>query len=227
MANSGPDSNGSQFFITLAPTPWLDGKHSVFGEVVAGTDKVVDLIRQGDTIKSIKIERIGVKAEAFKNDTAALKGHIERITAQRAGAAKAAGAGDAKLIAKNWPNAVTTKTGLKYLVKRPGTGPSPRRGDPVSVHYVGSLLSGKTFDSSRKRGQPLTFPVGTGRVIKGWDEALLLMKKGELRTLIIPPALAYGARAMRDREGRTVIPANAWLVFDVELVQIGARPPRR
>ena len=101
-----------------------------------------------------------------------------------------------------------------------GTGEPAVAGDEVSVHYTGWLYDqsapdkrGEKFDSSHDRGQPLVFRLGTGRVIRGWDEALGQMKKGEKRTLIIPPELAYG-----ERGAGGVIPPNAWLVFYVELV---------
>lgn len=220
MANSGPHSNGSQFFITLVPTTWLDGKHSVFGEIVVGMD-VVKKIEKGDKIKSVKIKRIGDEAKAFKNDQAAMQKYVQEAVAELRKAEKGATAGVEKMIAEKWPGAEKSKTGLRSLVKRKGSGRTPKRGEAVIVHYVGTLLSGKEFDSSRKRGQPFVFPVGVGRVIKGWDEALLRMTKGELRTIVVPPSLGYGGRDMRDQQGNVVIPANSWLVFDVELLEIG------
>jgi peptidylprolyl isomerase len=115
-------------------------------------------------------------------------------------------------IDKQWPKAVTTPSGLKYVVVEEGSGDTPKKGAMVTVHYTGKLLNGKKFDSSYDRKQPIDFPVGSGQVIKGWDEALLSMKKGEKRVLIIPPSLGYGP------SGRGPIPPNAIMVFDVELV---------
>jgi len=116
-------------------------------------------------------------------------------------------------IEKRWPKAITTSTGLKYVIKKEGEGDAtPSPGTMVKAHYTGWLLDGTKFDSSVDRGEPIEFPVGTSQVIAGWDEALLAMKKGEKRTLIIPPQLGYGGR----RKGS--IPANSTLVFDVELV---------
>ena len=106
----------------------------------------------------------------------------------------------------------TTPTGLKYIDEVIGTGRSPKTGDKVKVHYTGTLVDGTKFDSSRDRNQPFEFPLGIGRVIKGWDEALALMSKGEKRTLIISPDIGYGAR------GKGKIPPNATLIFEVELV---------
>lgn len=112
----------------------------------------------------------------------------------------------------------TTESGLKYAVLKPGKGAVAKAGDHVHVHYTGWLKSdGKKFDSSRDRGEPIDFDLGGGMVIKGWDEGVAGMKIGEQRQLVIPPALGYGERGA----GRGVIPPNATLVFDVELVKIG------
>ncbi|NNM74519.1 FKBP-type peptidyl-prolyl cis-trans isomerase [Enterovirga aerilata] len=115
---------------------------------------------------------------------------------------------------------VTTPSGLKYRDEVVGTGPAPKNGQSVSVHYTGWLdeggKPGRKFDSSRDRGQPFSFPLGQGRVIRGWDEGVATMKVGGRRTLIIPAELGYGARGAGG-----VIPPGATLIFDVEL--LGAR----
>jgi peptidylprolyl isomerase len=109
---------------------------------------------------------------------------------------------------------VTTPSGLKYTDEVVGTGPSPTIGSNVTVHYTGTLENGTKFDSSVDRHQPLTFVIGTGSVIKGWDEGVMSMKVGGKRKLIIPPNLAYGAA------GRSGIPPNSTLNFDVELLGV-------
>ena len=212
MANSGPGTNGSQFFITHKATPWLDGKHTVFGRVVKGQE-VVDKIAQGDLMEKVLIHRVGGKFSDYRAD----QEQFDKLLAALLQRDKDLGEGKARetedLIAKKWPGAVKTASGLRYVVLSPGEGEKPARGTSIKAHYVGTLLGGGKFDSSYDRGKPIDFAVGTSRVIKGWDEAFLEMRKGEKRVLIIPPHLAYGER------GRPpVIPPSATLVFEVELV---------
>jgi peptidylprolyl isomerase len=108
----------------------------------------------------------------------------------------------------------STGSGLQYVDEKVGDGASPQTRQNVTVHYTGWLTDGKKFDSSRDRGQPFNFAIGTGGVIKGWDEGVASMKIGGKRRLIIPPALGYGAAGA----GGGLIPANATLIFDVELI---------
>lgn len=108
-------------------------------------------------------------------------------------------------------------TGLQIEKLTEGTGPTPKAGDRVSVHYTGWLTNGKKFDSSRDRGQPFVFTLGRGQVIKGWDEGVAAMRVGDKVRLTLPPELAYGARGAGG-----VIPPNATLVFEVELLGINS-----
>ncbi|MBL7777303.1 MAG: FKBP-type peptidyl-prolyl cis-trans isomerase [Chitinophagales bacterium] len=115
----------------------------------------------------------------------------------------------------NFKDAIGTPSGLHYILLEEGSGATPQKHQNVSVHYTGTLTDGTVFDSSHKRNQPITFPLGTGRVIKGWDEGIALLKVGGKAKLIIPYFLAYGA------DGRPpIIPAKATLIFDVELLAV-------
>ncbi len=111
---------------------------------------------------------------------------------------------------------ITTDSGLQYVDVVEGTGAMPQTGQRVTVHYTGTLEDGTKFDSSRDRGRPFTFQIGVGQVIKGWDEGVATMRVGGQRKLVIPPELGYGSRGAGG-----VIPPNATLLFDVELLRIG------
>jgi peptidyl-prolyl cis-trans isomerase A (cyclophilin A) len=203
MANSGPNTNGCQFYITLRATPQLDGGYSVFGKVVQGQD-VVTKIQKGDRMTTVKILRVGADAQAFKVTQASFDALV--------GAAKAKlRAADLATAAKKYPGLAATPSGLQYKTLKQGSGPSPTDGATVTVHYTGWLLDGTKFDSSKDGGGPATFRIG--QVIEGWNEALKSMKKGETRLLVIPPELAYGERGYPG-----AIPGNAFLVFEVELI---------
>ena len=113
--------------------------------------------------------------------------------------------------------AIQTASGLEYVEITEGTGASPKTGDTVSVHYTGWLKSGQKFDSSVDRSEPFEFPIGKGRVIKGWDEGVATIKVGGKRKLIIPAHLGYG-----ERGAGGVIPPGATLVFEVELLGVSS-----
>ena len=119
--------------------------------------------------------------------------------------------------------ATTTPSGLTYVVTRRGTGQQLKAGDVVSVHYTGLLTNGTKFDSSLDRGEPISFPLGAGRVIKGWDEGVALLRVGDQATLIIPSQLGYGARGA----GGGAIPPDATLIFIVEVVGVQEATPGR
>jgi len=241
MANSGPNTNGSQFFITEIATPWLDGKHTVFGEVVNG-EEVIDAIAnvekgpQDKPKTNIVLEKVSVfsKGDEYKGYDAAKifaegkskiqennKAIIAKIEADKKKKEEEFAANQQKLVDDMKAGMQVTASGLYYKITKTTAGVAPAKGDDVAVHYAGRLVDGTEFDSSFKRNEPIEFPVGIGQVIRGWDEGILLLKEGEAATFLIPSDLGYGPRGAGG-----VIPPNAWLIFDVELVKVNAKLTR-
>ncbi|RAV30599.1 peptidylprolyl isomerase [Sinomicrobium soli] len=210
MANAGPGTNGSQFFITHVETSWLDNKHTVFGFVENGQD-VVDAIQQGDRIEKLEIVRVGDEAEqwdavaAFRKFEASKE---ERLALERKKTEEA--------LRELTEGFEQTGSGLWYKVLEKGEGEKAEKGKEVSVHYEGMLTDGTVFDSSFRRNQPISFRLGAGQVIPGWEEGIGLLQTGDKVRLVIPPQLAYGSRGAGG-----VIPPDATLVFDVQLVKVG------
>jgi peptidyl-prolyl cis-trans isomerase A (cyclophilin A) len=209
MANSGPGTNGSQFYITHVPTSWLDGKHTVFGSVVEGQD-VVDAIAQSDVLDTLEIVRVGDEAknwnaiEAFITFKGARNKRDAALKADAEAAMEKLAAGFEK-----------TESGLRYQFIQKGEGKQAQTGKTVSVHYEGSLESGKVFDSSYPRKKPIEFKLGQGQVIEGWDEGIQLLRVGDKARFVIPSDLGYGSRGAGG-----AIPPNATLIFDVELMDV-------
>ena len=209
MANSGPASNGSQFFITHIPTDWLDNKHTVFGHVVEGQD-VVDTVEGNDILETLEIVRVGEEAQKW-NAVEAFR-TFEGSRAKREAAVKAAAEEKMEKLAAGFEK---TESGLRYQFIQRGSGKKAENGKTVSVHYTGQLEDGKVFDSSYPRKKPIEFPLGRGNVIEGWDEGIALLQVGDKARFVIPSHLGYGSRGAGG-----AIPPDATLIFDVELMDV-------
>ena len=224
MANSGPATNGSQFFITEVPTPWLDGKHTVFGQVISGIE-IQDKISNVKTaianrpendviINSVNIIKIGESANNF-DEVSVWINEEPKLEKRRIEIEKAKREELTKQLEKLSKGYTTTNSGLKYKILVSTKNKKAVNGNNVKVHYTGKLMDGNIFDSSLRRNLPFEFKIGEGRVIKGWEEALKILRVGEKASFIIPSNLAYGPRGAGG-----VIPPNATLIFEIELLEI-------
>ena len=260
MANSGPASNGSQFFITHKETPWLDGKHTIFGHVTKGMD-IVNLIAQDDVILKVSIARNGASAKAFdapkvfsdyysnkaedakkqalidaenKKKQAAVEEEAKRVYLEKYSGVIAA---KAAYLAQTKATAMTTASGLAYKITQKGTGVKPADGTTFNFNYAGYFEDGTLFDSSYEdvckaygkydanraaQNGYRAFPFEAGKkdgMIPGFLEGLSLMSYGDKAIIFIPSHLGYGASGAGG-----VIPPNANLVFEMEMIEIKVEP---
>ena len=225
MANAGPATNGSQFFITHTATPWLDGKHTIFGKVITGQD-VVDAIAQDDVMKSVKIVRVGKVAKKFNATTIfntafnEIGEKYKREAAEIERVSKLSkedySAEMLEQVKKIYPTVESSKSGLLYIIEKTGDQQRVEKGHELTIHYKGTFRKdGKQFDSSYDRNQPMKFSYLEQRMIPGFEEGLKLIGKGGKIKIIIPYFDAYGANG---RPG--AIPPFADLVFDLEILDI-------
>ena len=219
MANSGANTNGSQFFITHVETPWLNGKHTIFGHVVTSEDQdIVNSVAQGDEIKSVKIIRQGDEAQAFKATQEDWE-KLNKVAVQKANAAKEAKyAAKIAEVEKNFPGFEKTVDGIYYKTTKAGSGAKCGKGKNANVDYKGYLVDGTVFDGSSGMIQggheALNFTTGAGQMIPGFDIMVQDMSLGEKRTVVIPSDFAYG-----DQGYPGVIPGGAYIAFDIEVVK--------
>ncbi len=214
MANAGPNTNGSQFYITLKEVPFLDGNYSVFGQVVKGIE-VLDAIVKNKAQKNtmIKVTIIGKGKEAenfnapvvFAQKKEEFKTKKEQLNLVQKEKEKKAD----EIIA----TAKTTASGLKYIIKTEGKGKVPVDGETIKIHYSLKLKDGTEIDSSYKRNQPFPVEVGKAQLIQGWVEAIKTFKRGTKLTLIVPPNLGYGEQTTGP------IPGNSTLIFDMDILE--------
>lgn len=214
MANSGPNTNGSQFYITLAPLTPLDGRYTIFGEVVQGMD-VVKKIEKGDKMLKVTIVRVGAKAKAYK----ATQEYWDELFGASVAMLRQKSAEERKLVIEQmkarWPGLEEGERGLLTKVLKEGTGEKVYRSVLAHVKYKAMLPNGVVFDRSEVNGEDLVFEVGSGQVLPGWDFAMLGMKKGEKKIVAIPPELAYGSQGFQK-----IIPPNSYVVLEIELTDI-------
>ena len=213
MANAGPGTNGSQFFITHVATPWLDGKHSVFGKVVVGQD-IVNKTKQGDLIKKVTIVRQGEDAKKFTATQEDFDNRLKEVKEKNRKAKEEAFKKTIEIVEKKFAGSTKTPDGIYYTITKEGNGEKIGGRKTVTVKYKGYLMNDQVFDSSDFH-EPLTFITAGGQMIPGFDMMVQDMKLNEKRTIVLPPDLAYG-----EAGAGGVIPGNAYIAFDVEVIKV-------
>ncbi len=231
MANAGPHTNGSQFYITLGDRSYLDGNYTLFGSVVDGMD-IVNKIVQGDTIRSVSITRIGENANNFKVTDESFRRMVEEVKIKVKADDEKRIKDVAERIKSDFPNATETPGGLKYIIQKEGIGNKPESGSVLTIKYKGKfLLNGKEFNSTSQEGKPdaievpevFEYTIGKTKINPGIDETLADMKYGEVRTVVVPSSGAYGLNGFYGKsipgKKRFVIFPNTTLVYEIEVMK--------
>lgn len=230
MANAGPHTNSSQFYVTLGDRSYLDGNYTLFGHVHSGMD-VVHAIVQGDWVDHVRIVRVGEKARTFKADTAAFRAMVAEAEARVKAADEKKAKEEASIIRRNWRKAKPSPKGALFLLRRAGRGEPPATGETVKVRYTGKLLDGRPIASSADEGRPVPgvtaetfdYVIGKTRINPALDEAIAEMRKGERRTVIAQGQMGYGRSGFTAKEKpgekRFVISPNTTLVYEVEVIK--------
>ncbi len=211
MASRQGRDHGSQIMIVINGDPYLDMKYVPFGQLEKGEDVLLKLKRD-DTVSKVEILRVGTEAQAFQPDEEEVRNLIAAANKAELEAFAAEHPDVARVLEALGEGVERSETGIFYKVYRPGSGATPRPGNTVRMHYSGKMLTGQEFDNSYMRGEPFQFVLGKDGVVPGWVETTLSMQPGEQRTIILPPEMAYGDRAIGP------IPAGSWLVFNIELI---------
>jgi len=214
MANTGPNTNGSQFFITLDATEDLNDRHTVFGHVVKGI-MVISKIRKGDLVKKISILRIGSDAEGFEASYITFGKLMDLYDLKKTEYIKKHNDLVLEKINYNWPDAIRGKKGIRYIIMSEGTGPAPQSDSSVTMKYNGSYVDGRVFIDWNDHGTPITFKVSSGVIPEALIWVLLEMKQGERRIIIHPPISDGDNYKPED-----LFPINSWLVYDIELIDV-------
>lgn len=232
MANAGPNTNGSQFYITLGDRSYLDGNYTLFGSVAEGMD-VVNKIVQGDTIRSVSITRIGEGANNFKVTDASFRKMIEVAELKVKEADEKRIKDELKIINTNYAKTLEAESGLRYIIIKEGTGDKPENSASLKLKYKGKLLlTGKDFFSTSLDGKPdaveypevFEYTIGKTKINPGVDKVIADMKTGEVRIVIVPSAIAYGTNGFYGKsipgKKRFVISPNTSLVYEIELLEM-------
>jgi len=228
IANGGPHTNGSQWYITLADRSYLDGDYTVFGHVIKGLE-VLPTITQEDIIKTVRIVRVGKSAEGFRPTTTSFKAMVEAQKVSVKEAEQKRRTEEEAFIQQSWPQA---QSFMRYSILQNGEGARPKIGDRMTIRYSAQIPGGDKFVSTADGGKPwygesasaFEFVVGTTTITAGFDAGVAQMRKGEKRVLIVPSEQAYGAGGYYppDRKGEKRFHVSPFktIIYEVEVLDI-------